>query len=60
MAIERNRKKDSREVLPPLVSSNDMLLDAPAWLLSAAIHMLIVIILVRPQGIMGKAEGRTV
>ena len=31
--------------LPPLVSLSDLILDAPAWLFSAALHMLAVIVL---------------
>jgi len=38
-------KQRDREVLPPLASTTDLMLDAPAWLFSAAIHMLVVIIL---------------
>jgi len=36
---------DEPDVLPPLVSINDMVLEAPPWLLSAALHMVAVIIL---------------
>jgi len=34
-----------RDILPPLVSLGDLILEAPAWLFSAALHMLIVIVL---------------
>jgi len=43
----KSRKSSERSgpVLPPLVSLGDLLWDAPAWLFSAAVHMLIVIVL---------------
>lgn len=33
------------EALPPLPSLSDLVLEAPAWLFSAAVHMLVVIVL---------------
>ncbi len=36
---------DDRDDLPPLVSFSDLVFEAPAWLFSAALHMLAVIIL---------------
>ena len=36
---------DSQDALPPLISLADLILEAPAWLFSAAIHMFAVIIL---------------
>ncbi len=41
----RQQVVDHRDGLPPLVSLADLMLEAPAWLLSAALHMLAVIIL---------------
>ncbi len=37
--------RDDRGSLPPLVSVGDLLLEAPAWLFSAALHMIAVIVL---------------
>ncbi len=42
---ESTSSTDDREDLPPLVSISDLVLEAPAWLFSAALHMLAVIIL---------------
>jgi len=36
---------DSHDALPPLISLSDMILEAPAWLFSAALHMMVIIIL---------------
>lgn len=36
---------NERDDLPPLLSLSDLILEAPAWLFSAALHMLAVIIL---------------
>jgi len=36
---------EDREALPPLVSLNDMVLEAPPWLFSAALHMAAIILL---------------
>jgi len=36
---------DGRDALPPLISLSDLILEAPAWLFSAALHMIAVIIL---------------
>ena len=35
----------NQDDLPPLVSFSDLMLEAPAWLLSAALHMIVVIAL---------------
>lgn len=40
-----SRDRDNSDDLPPLVSFSDLIFDAPAWLFSAALHMLAVIIL---------------
>ncbi len=41
----RQRAGDGHDTLPPLISVGDMILEAPAWLFSAALHMIAVIIL---------------
>ena len=42
--VSQNRSEEG-EKLPALISVNDMVMEAPPWLLSAALHMLAVIIL---------------
>ncbi len=39
------RQDENRDLLPPLLSVTDMVLEAPPWLFSAALHMLVVIVL---------------
>src|SRR5690606_26812087 len=43
--VGTNSDGNDREYLPPLVSLGDVVTEAPPWLVSAAIHMLLVIIL---------------
>ena len=39
------REDDDHDALPPLISVSDLILEAPAWLFSAALHMVAVIAL---------------
>jgi len=41
----RQQAADDHDALPPLISFSDLVLEAPAWLFSAALHMIAVIIL---------------
>jgi len=41
----RSSPSDDRDALPPLVSLGDLILEAPAWLFSAAMHMIAVIVM---------------
>ena len=41
----RQPAADDHDALPPLLSLTDLILEAPAWLFSAALHMIAVIVL---------------
>ena len=45
LAGDARPSEDDSDGLPPLVSLSELILEAPAWLFSAALHMLAVIIL---------------
>ncbi len=45
VAKSRRQAADDRDALPPLLSLSDLILEAPAWLFSAALHMIAVILL---------------